>query len=527
TVPIAPFLFFENVSGGAPVAVQIDNTVQLDVVAEIEAPNGAVYTFADIARNTGQSPAISPTQAQYFGEFTPLVSGEYTVGLVGQIDDPRFNQAGQPFTPLDTRTANDRVSFTVSPVNVTIETEPLLVQRGGNWWEQEPIGLCVRLTDPLTGRRVPDMDGLHVEAELRTLATTSTVTSALLYQGDATNPCVFQGSITPPEPGQYELWMSGYVTDISGVEQEVFNRPTPESWIDAQPIRLIMIQVREPEDHESTHDERNTLPLWDKQALVLNIVTVDTDNLPVDLNALSGTTNDPPLNLKIFDADGNDVTDDLTLFPFTRSSYELRTKDLPPGEYHFEISGPPLEVRDCGCAYAINADGSSSGQVTRVIKRRFPALIYLEGLGAGLAALVLLGGIVIGGRYYVTRRKTPIIGSLSITEQSFNALTGVLDEPHENLINLTAYQRNTITLSQKKLGMPRRSPIKRITITNKGDEDWQARGRVRLTHHTGRRNKSSDKSIILTSNEEDRKRLYEDQNTDTQYFVQVEDLDAE
>lgn len=525
-VPIAPFLFFENESGGRDPITPLPE-FPLDITAYLVLPSGTPETVSHLPLNPGTISALTPDRAQYLGEFTPLTPGQYTISLVGQVNDPRLVTAGQIYTPLDTRTTNAQETIEVSPVNVVFQPESLIVQRGGQWWATEPIGLCVILKDTITGTRIPDMDQVQVKVSLVESGNVQQE-SELHYQQDPSDSCTYRGTIAPPQAGKYELWIKGYLPDPAnaGKTLEVFQRTGPDMLVEAQAVRYVRLQVREPLAEQTVNQDRDVTPFWTKKPLIVNVATVDDQGLPIDLNTLLNNITDPnqiPITLTISDSDGRDVTGKHQLHRLTSGSYELRTTDLPTGEYHIELSGPALDLRNCGCAYAPagwQGIAEAGNRVVRIINRRVPLMFYGEIIAAVGVVLLMIAGFWTMYRKMILVRQNPVSGWVLVTKEAVDSETDVYTTSEAGLVDLGSFSRNTFNLSPERLGLSSSSPIKRIEITNHGKLEWKQKGLIAI-HFKMKRGKKAITTMTMQPNTGDH-RLYEDAQDAATYYIALE-----
>ncbi len=480
SVPIAPFLYFPTDTGTE--AVNVDKNFPIDVTATVTGPN------VKLTLKLGENKDKRVPDAQFGASFTPVLDGDYTVELVGQVPgvtnpDP---QASGPFTPLDTRTALNRDLIKVKPAAVAVEMDPDLIARGGSWTETDPAAVCVIIQDPTSRQRVSNIDTLRTEVVLKG-PDGSEQNAALTPQPDMAQRCSFEGSIAPQATGKVEVFVRGYLPKPDGTpgEVEVFNQTKSAYTLDVKPLKLIKLGIERPVEIDPTSFILSDAPLWfPYQPMIVSVTARDANDVPVDIGTLTGppaSPNPEPLSVSVLDAGGRDITGSNKLRQINASTYELRTYDYVFGTYTISVSGKPLNLRQCGCAYAPPPVGTGN-QVQRTVNRTIP----LGSIAQMLGTLLLGGVVVLSGKRVAgwagDLLRNPVDGQIVFFKEYFDPDSRTTVTEDLGVLDLTSFNRHTFTVSRGRLigSVAPEIPLQRIRVTNGGQEEWHKKGKAKF-----------------------------------------------
>jgi hypothetical protein len=485
SVPIAPYLFFQGDTGGrVGVPDAMLDQYPIDVIAYMTTPNGNQLQFS-VPINT-EFTGVSP-RPHFHMDFVPQDDGEYTIALVGtvpNVPNPDPNAGGAPFTPLDTRTAAGQRQITVKPVAVTIEPDPLLGQRGGEWLQTEPLPLCVIIKDTMNGTLVPNLNQLMVQAVF-VGNNGQEQTASLDYQGDTPAQCNFWGTIAPNTVGSQTLSVRGFIPNQQAGDTVLAFEEIIQP-VEVQPIQYIRLDIVEPETDEARSNTVSPNPFWNPEPMVVRVAARDQDNNPVNIAALTANQPDEPIEVAVYQPGANDTLEDVTgqnkLVRISDDLYELRTGDFGLGSYQIVLTGNPLPTRACRCAYvdAANNNGVMGSTAQRIVDRVIPFGVWLW-LGGALLAVVLVGLAVayIIWRMYQTR-KDPLDGMLYFSRIYYDEMRQMDVLEDIGIVNLQPYRRNEIRFSARVVNAVLDLPFTQVEVTNYGDPKARQQGTARV-----------------------------------------------
>jgi len=481
SVPIAPYLFYQvdNSTTGRPVSILKD--FPLTVTANIQSPN---QTNEQVALQLIDNPQAGAQQPQYRGTFVPNDAGTYTItlkGVVPNIQNPA--NKNETYTPLDTDTAARRETVEIHQTSVTVEPDAQLLQQSGHWLATDPTNVCVIIKDYATGNRVPDLDKLQFEAVIpRPNSSGDEQKSALTYQPDLSAHCTFFGTITPDTPGESALYVRGYLTKPDGTQSKVYDNNVLNVTID--PVQYVRLVVREPVQDNTSSDVVLGRPFFNAQPLVTQVEAVNAaDGTPVDLDALLNNADEMPIHVQVLRGGGlEDVTGANSLTKLSESQYELNSTDFGPGTYQVVMTGAPLPLKTCHCAYAPadSANNLGSGdRAQRIIERVIPLSIIIWAIVA-LVVVVLLA-IIVRWIALWTRDSFsyPLTGTLYLIREY--QVDNLPDLQQDQILIPLNGRRNTVRRKAKQISTQYDLPFKSIEVTNWGVDGRQEKdGRVRV-----------------------------------------------
>ena len=521
--PALASLFHENPSGGGNVPVaQALPDYPLTMQAVITAPDGTQQT---INLPDYFDPTCLVDCPQFRGEFVPIAEGAYRVEFMGTVFNWIDQQTGQAFMPLDTRGVAARwTEMEVLPTAVTVQLDPVLAQRGGSWLETDPLQVCVIVKDPVTGMLISNLR-LSVDASL-TQADGSQ--PGAILPPDATGLCSFVGTITPTVVGQSQLAVSGWLTDALGNRtQEVFHYDQydgPEYSINVIPVTFVRLSIEIPATAESTSDAVQSPAFWQKEAMVVQVVARNVadgsraDNF--DLWVGGNIAPDPdPIRLQVLKGgDLEDVTGSHTLTRLSGSDYELRTADFGKGSYQVIVTGDPLPIRECACAYAPATTGVPAGNYAQVIiDRQYPWASLLLWWGGGLVGLILLA--LLAWRAWRWSRAisiNPLSGLLRFYVEYFDELRPEPQVEDVGLLNLAERKCNQIKLNAKAINPNLDWPFLRLEITASGQSGWS--GQIPVKVAVTMRDRTT-KTLFLQPGGAPQE-IFWDQSRDIHFFIE-------
>jgi len=508
SVPLAPYLYYRF--NGADVAVDILPAYPIDMTATVE--QGAFSRQIALPPATA-AVAGNARQPQYAGTFVPLNTGVYTVELVGEVPDavsPDPAAIAPPgiHTPVNTANAATRETFEVRASAVTVEPDPLLIQRNGDWWQNDPANVCVVVKDAQTGAEITNLDQLTVTVELQQ-PDGQVVPFPLTYDTAGTNRCTFEGPVAPTALGLNQAFVRGFIPDGQGGEVEVFNHQTVNFTMNVLPVRPIEIVIIEPVDDQQVSPVIQENPFWGGLPMRVQAVTryADTGEL-VDLSVLTGSAN--PLTLSVRDQDLNDVTQPNSVTRTDPATYELRA-DYAPGSYSVLAQGVPLPRQACGCEYL-----NGNNEALRTVNRQIPTGFFLWMIGIAVGTLLVVLVLVAAYIRYKGARDNPLTGTLHFWYQSFDEGAGQLANMPLGSLTLTQFNRNEVTRSMRSI-IGRDSSIKSLHFSSLKPVTGQP-PRIRIKVRT--KDKGSDSTQYVTSGGGP-VQLHTDANGDT-YMVEMD-----
>ncbi|GEM_PF-1989086 len=511
-VPLDPYLYYttQNTAqtGGSRIAVQnpfadpgsrnyvpdlLDRHL-LTLNGCITQPDGTLYETESFVR----VPTGSGVENQFVGAYLPQQPGTYTVELVGVLPNvvnpgvaalnPNANALTAPYIPVDSRTQGARQSFSVAASNVSVTFDPFLQAQGGDWRNTDPLSVCVRVSNA-SGQPLDRLNRLVVEAALVD-ANGAEVVSQFMWNGAPPSPtpadyCSFTGTITPTTPGTQQIFVRGLL-NVNNVTPpiEVFQRTTPDATANILPVRQITLQVEQPSDFESTLYIRDDYPFFAPRPLAVAVVAKDDTGALVDLASLSGNPNPYTLKIEIPIPEGfEDVTQGRTLTRVANAStYRAEFTDLSTASHQITVSGPPLDVRVCGCSYApIGINGRDGSEDVRIINLSLP-IIPILAWGFGFLFFLILAIFILREiiRWIRAGGVNPPKGVVEIRTTVFDPAIGDREGPIIQL-NLSKRRGNVQVYDSRRAPQLRDTPFGKIQVTNGGDAKKAQQGSVTVS----------------------------------------------
>jgi len=517
-IPIAPFLYY-NLDGRLPLVFAPG--FPINVTATLTDPTGLVNS---ISIPVGSNPFCAP-EAQYCASMVTHETGDYTIGIVGEVPGVRSPITGvEPFIPVDTRTAGRLQTFTIRPSHVTVELDPLLQSQGGNWLATDGAEFCVIINDPSRGGApLPNVNMLRVEAALLRQTDGAIQQVDLPIANDGR--CSFRGLVAPAEAGDYAISVRGFMTSATG-EQMVFNEPQALVMHTA-PVNYIRLQLEEPQVIDNAPVQSSVIepqPFFAGNPLNLLVKAIGSDGQSVDLSALVGTPLNPdpnPITLTVKDSQNNDITGGNSFTTSASTVYQARA-DYGVGSYQITIEGKPLNLRSCGCAYALDGTGQSvGGRIFAIVERVIPFEIGLWASGVLLGAALFVFGFWRLYRYLKNITENPLTGVLYFYKEYENLDNSSRDTESIGSLSLDQFKRNTKKLYPSQIPTSSKLPIKSMELTNYSTKELQRRGvRVTLVPENG---KPTALTVIRGGGVQ---LLVEDPRTGDRYLIE-KDPDAE
>jgi hypothetical protein len=484
TVPLAPFVFYSVNQGGTParLPVVIDPAFPITMTATITNPNG-VQTTLNIPQDPNPAGDLQP---QFRTTFVPEAVGTHEIYVIGQVANVNDPVTGiPPFTPINTNQAGRIQTFSVRESNVTVIADPLLQSQAGEWLVTDSAEFCVIINDRTTGALVPNLTALTVQVELIARTDGQTYPFQLPPVNDA--QCSYKGMVTPTQVGEYAIATRGYIPDASGVSKRIFDHTQPFN-MRVIPLNYVTLRLLDPSPAPGEDIARSNVvkpaPLFNSEPLGIRAAAYGSDGQPVDLGMLVGgnLAADPnPIMLSIRDANGTDVTGDSRLTPITPTTHELISDRYGPGSYTILVTGKPLPLRACRCAYANDAAGHEAGRsATRLVERVIPVEVAYWAAGALIALSASSLGIWGAYRYLKSITSNPLTGTLYFFMESQDPHTNRIESEHIGTLYLNQFKRNTKRLRKDDIPTSTKLPIKWIEITTYDSKELSRSGQVSI-----------------------------------------------
>lgn len=524
-IPLASFLYYLE-DGITQLPVTLNPNYPITLTTIITTPSGNQLQVM-LDENTTDPPGGN-RRPQFRGAFVPSEVGEYTIEMVGQVlNVPDPLGFGGAYTPLDTRTANDRIQFRINPVDVALEISDVsFLQNDGNWHLTRPLPLCVIVKDRVTGARIPNLDLLQFDAELQRPDSSRQIAN-LIYQPDLAQHCTFTGNIAADTVGLQPLIIRGYLPDEQGGRQQVYERQA-DLPVNVLPVQYIRLVVEEPADAVTSSPSISTMPFFGSNPMTLIVEARNQQGERIDLRTAVGGVASPdpnPLILRIQQLEGSelvDVTGSNLLTTVDGTTFRLNTTEFGVGSYQVSVEGKPLLMTECDCAYEPINTGNDGSRVERTIDRYFPFEVLLWPVGV-LVLLAVVSLLIFGVyRWGQDRSKNAMRGMLYFTLVTTNDMSEVYEDPTPILVKLDEYKLNKVELSKRQLrglGLP----FRRMLMTNHGSERNHQQGVVFLTIEYADGRKDRDFAVTAGAGQYD---LPNSRQPDGSYYMVENDAEA-
>lgn len=409
TVTVTVALQQEN---GTPLPIYPDTP--LNVEARITGPDGLTETV----------PLALVTGSTFSADVVPGQAGTYTVGVGAATQFP----PGTRYPLLD---AADVGTFTVTALDLVLLTQPEPSYLVGNTFT---IEAAVRDS---AGAPVAVPAGTTVTAEL--VGAAGTVPLPL----ETTAPGQYSAALTLDTPDTYRVRVAATGANGAAVDETLSDPFTVEASI---PVGLFALAPAP----GSVHYTREGSPPFFPQRpmnVSFNAATV-ADGQAIALEGIAADFTDP-FTVTVT-RNGDPVPGDFPVTPTDADgTYTVALGALPPGDYAVSVAfAAPLTDR-----YLL-ADPPAT--VSFAFQRAFNPVLYAYMGGAGLLALVVVGG----GAFAVTRdratRQHPLRGAVTVLNEQMAEVTTLA----------LGGKRNQLVFSRKQLGVSSASSIKRVTLAS-------------------------------------------------------------